>query len=511
MKLSLIYCVAVLSLLCGCFSNAPPRMDSPDPCSGAGCVSPAVPCDLTRFGERCETGGVCAVIDPCGGPVPCFDGGCPDVCEPLWGCVEPTPEGEACTYDQGLCEAGTRCRPVNDECELVDCDPNTGSCAQSCETLELACQPILEAASCDELVCRRGEVCKEELNTDCAPDQPCDETRTRAYCAIDEVPNEQSCLSGRITCGYGEVCAPDGYRVIHPGNQPPYFQAPWVCQPSRLNACNTVSCPETYTCMEALGPDGEIACEGKACDIVESSKRPVCVADPIATTCDPDNPNACGPEELCLADTSVTCRDQYYSINGQAFGQCLEEFTCQSEALACRAEGQRCPSGKTCQVAACEEDCNDENACNGDGCTARFECVELTEPFSVGYQCDPARGQCEAGLECRQSRSLCFETTCPNGEPGCATREMNYFCHYPTEGASCDDIYCRETEACEVEPTSGQARCVMQFSPGDCDPSLPDACANGTVCLPDYETPVCEGACSRDATCTVPYRCQSSR
>ena len=152
-----------------------------------------------------------------------------------------------------LCEAGTRCRPVNDECELVDCNPNTGSCAQSCETLELACQPILEAASCDELVCRRGEICKEELNVECALDQPCDETRTRAYCAIEEVPNEQSCLSGRITCGYGEVCAPDGYRVMHPGNQPPYFQAPWVCQPSRLNACNTVSCPETYTCMEALG------------------------------------------------------------------------------------------------------------------------------------------------------------------------------------------------------------------------------------------------------------------
>ena len=117
---------------------------------------------LNPFGERCETGGVCAVIDPCGGPVPCFDGDCPDVCEPLWGCVEPTPEGEACTYDQGLCEAGTRCRPVNDECELVDCNPNTGSCAQSCETLELACQPILEAASVMNW-CRRGEICKEEL------------------------------------------------------------------------------------------------------------------------------------------------------------------------------------------------------------------------------------------------------------------------------------------------------------------------------------------------------------
>ena len=61
---------------------------------------------------------------------------------------------------------------------------------------------------------------------------------------------------------------------------------------------------------------------------------------------------------------------------------------------------------------------------------------------------------------------------------------MRYLCNPPTEGASCDDINCRVNEVCEIDPGSEQAICVTQFSIGDCDPTLPDACAEGRACLP---------------------------
>ena len=49
--------------------------------------------------------------------------------------------------------------------------------------------------------------------------------------------------------------------------------------------------------------------------------------------------NACGPEEL----VPYVCgaRDQYYSINGQAFGQCLEEFTLSEPFVAPKDRGAR--------------------------------------------------------------------------------------------------------------------------------------------------------------------------
>ena len=216
---------------------------------------------------------------------------------------------------------------------------------------------------------------------------------------------------------------------MHPGNQPPYFQAPWVCQPSRLNACNTVSCPETYTCMEALGPDGEITVRARHVTLWKAANDQF-VADPIATTVIPTMPMPVVQKSsvswICLRCVATNIIRSMVRLLGSVSRSL---YASPSPCLSRRRT--EVPERKTCQIAACDGDCNDENACTGDDCTARFECVELTEPFSVGYQCDPTRGQCEAGLECRQSRSLCFETTCPNGEPGCATREMNYFCHYP--------------------------------------------------------------------------------
>ena len=394
---------------------------------------------------------------------------------------------------------------------VLDTLPSNGSCSQGCQIQEMTCQPNFTGDSCDTLDCRRGEVCVEETMSACdGDDQMCLASMTRATCVVDKSPREEWCLGGRNTCEYGEVCAPDIYRTAQYGDYGPYYETPWLCQPSRLNACSTVSCPDDYTCMEAVGPDGQVACEGKACDIVENIERPICVAQRVASNCDPDADNVCGTQELCLVDKRATCRQLYRdrTPDGQYFGACIEEFTCQPEANDCRYEGALCASGKTCQIVGCEGDCDADDRCTGDECNDVFACENVTTGLSVGYECDPAKVQCGEGLACRPNGGTCSPTDCPNGEPGCATRDMRYVCHPISDGDTCDDVNCRINEICDVNATTGRAECVTQFSIGDCDPSLPEACDEGSVCLPDYVTPECTGGCSRDAACTIAYRCQ---
>ena len=186
------YLMVALALICtfGCSNEQRPQIDEPEPCSGSDCMAPEEPCDETRYGQVCAGGGICAVIDPCGGPVECIDGDCPTVCVPLWGCMEPTPDGSTCSYDQGTCEVSSRCRPARDDCELVDCDPTNSSCAQNCENEPLTCQPILTGESCDTLECRRGEVCEEHNEPACDDDddQNCQGFITHATCVVDTVP-----------------------------------------------------------------------------------------------------------------------------------------------------------------------------------------------------------------------------------------------------------------------------------------------------------------------------------
>ena len=173
--------------------------------------------------------------------------------------------------------------------------------------------------------------------------------------------------------------------------------------------------------MEAIGPDGEVACEGRVCELIESHERPICVAQRVASTCDPEALNPCGAEQLCLVDETAPCRESYHSINGHYYGACVEEFTCQPEANACRHEGALCPSGKSCTVVGCEGDCDGDDRCTGDACADIFACEEILTGLAQGYECDPAISLCAEGLECRSNGGICSPMDCPDGEPGCAT------------------------------------------------------------------------------------------
>jgi hypothetical protein len=406
----------------------------------AGACNGGAPQDCAAFDDQCNVAscdtagaeGNCVVLTARADGTDCDDGLACNV-------------GEACLA--GACAGGATqdCSSLNDQCNVVSCDP--GGNEANCDVVT----PRLDGTDCDDdLVCNIGEACLEGVCTGgAAPDcAALNDECTTAHCAQSGAegncdrsaarPNGTPCDDGDA-CNIGERCQ-DG-----------------ECMNSSPTDCSAFNTQCTFAVCDIGGFEGN-------CLIAQLILN--------GTPCDDDDP--CTLEDACMhgtctAGTAVDCTpfdDDCNTVScsaSGALGNC--------DVVAPRADGTVCDDGNPCLLGeACQSgvcingmpvNCGDSgDDCNTASCSptgSDGNCDVLT-PFPDGTDCDDGdaclvdeqctNGTCASGVipDCSAFDDDCNLASCDTAGP-----EGNCDQQTPlTNGTPCDDGQaCAIGEQCE--------------------------------------------------------------
>ena len=476
------------------------------------------------------TGVVCAQAAGCG--VAALEAGAPqqEVCGTLAGCLAPTPEDCADEDCDGQIDEGLSCACKPEMCNGLDDDCNgvvddvasvpCGSEVGECQPGTTAC--VSDGAGGKKTVCQ-GEV----------PAQ------------IEACDGKDNNCDGLID-GFSQTCYPAGSNGCA-------FDEPsgkWVCNGTCQTGLQICAVGAWQSCVGAVTPVEEAACDGKDndCDGQVDETNPV--AD---QHCYPSGALGC---DLTSGSCAGTCAlghlgCQINAITGRSELGCVGAVSPQPEL--CNGKDDDCDGqvdedfptlGKACNETSCQGAgklvCNEQGTdvvctvsstgpspevCDGidNDCDGKIDNGAMV---GVGVVCGSAVGECRTDTSvCANGRIVCNDVkptaeTCNGKDDDCnGTVDDNVV----PPGISCNPTGVAAGVALQGECRSGHFACqgaqgwvcaggqgpaaeICDGKDNDCDGAIDNAakCDPGEVCFEGACVPKCTGdelPCSADRTC----------
>jgi len=329
-------------------------------------------------------------------------------------------------------------------------------------------------------------------------------------------PNPGTC-SGPTDCGVNETCGDD--NQCHVGDCTIWGCTDGYdcvidedltasCQPEGSSGSggsgggsNVVYCgnPDDCAADETCAPDG--TCQPGSCDQDTGSGAPlgciygyVCTSDGTTSTCQPENPAACGEDADCSTNPGYLCVS---GICTAPADQCFDQTQCPS--------GDKCVEGKCTPACAADADCPASYTCD----TNLGICTVPAQPCVITNDCGGPDAVCVDGACVPRSDGA----TCPDGtvwvENGCIpTQSASFTCTADGQqdvcasGSICLHHSCYiacdppNENACDGLPSFNQCKAVTTSSGthqvcgssenlGDeCGPTVD--CPAGNICIDGY-------------------------
>src|SRR5690606_20202198 len=188
--------------------------------------------------------------------------------------------------------------------------------------------------------------------------------------------------------------------------------------------------------------------------------------------------------------------------------RCIDDMPGEGQDSGCGAGAPRCDQSGTAICVGCEThtDCNDQNPCTSDACTAEGQCALTSEPLGTtcaGGICNGIDGS-ESCVSCVDDQSNSNQDVgCSSGAPFCDTsgEDVCAVC-IDDETGNTQDSGCGG-----VTPFCDGGGCVECLSPADCDDGVSctdDACVVGSC----TNTPN-DGNCGGGSVCQ-PMECDAT-
>ena len=462
--------------------------DDGNACTTDSCDKVKGSCTQVNSTDACDDGSACTQNDACqagackGAVISCDDKNTctTDSCDVKSGCASVKNsalcnDGDACTSGDscadGACKgAAVSCDDKN-PCTNDLCDKNTG-CANNANTA--VCN---DGSACTSSDTCGGGVCLGKP-VPCDDKNPCTTDSCDKTTGCVKVNNSAAC-NDASACTSGDTCtggACKGAIVLCDDKNPCTTDS---CDAAKgcVFANNTAACDDGSACTSG-DTCGAGACLGKTlvCNDNNGCTTDGCDAKTGCTTaanslgC--DDLNACTGKDLCAGGKCtpgavVSCDDKNPCTNDS----CDKAKGCVhvSNTLACD-DGNGCTISDACVAGVCKgsggPDCNDNNPCTTDGCTAKTGCTHVnnTAPCSDNNACTTA--------------DKCLTAKCVGGV-----------------AADCDDKNSCTADACE--PVKG---CTHANNTAGCNDN--NACTVGDVCAAGACKPGAAANCDDQNPCT---------
>ena len=541
------------------------RCEDQNQCTGHTCtvVAGVAVCQYENLTGPCADGDVCTVGDRCmdGLCVPGYQQDCDDnractrdSCDPVDGCVNDAGavDGTRCE-NANLCTLNSQCQggncvggatvPVNDDnqCTIDGCDPATGvyhtpkvgdvcdltdPCVENerCRLVGVSVACVGEEKNCNDNNVCTSDGCDSSLPNGCFHLPNVLSCNDLNPCTIGDTCASGTCQPGttQLVCNDGNPCTTDvcEYRV--------------GCRFNYNNdLCNDANnCTQNDRCQvgqcvgTAISCDDNNPCTLDYCDAVQG-----CVYINTVDAC--NDGNECTTDDRCNAGvcggTTVACNDGNPCTTDTCDGNIGCVFT--NNNATC-TDGNPCTLGDHCVQGACvagvPRDCNDNNVCTFDTCSAAGNCEHIAQPgacedgnlCTLDDQC--AAGVCGAGAtkncddeefctidSCNTTTGLCAHankapnTVCSDGDP-CTQGDT---CIVPqgqtlmvcTPGAARD---CNDGNVCTIDSCDAAGNCIHRNQDGiTCDDG--NACRTNDQCIDGTCSGASELTCDDNNPCTT--------
>jgi len=485
----------------GACAGVPKNCEDGNPCTDNFCDPMTGICHDTINAEECEDGNPCTTGDYCelgqcltGNPKNCSDNNecTTDSCRAADGeCLHVPAPGISCgasnkcivsgvCNSSGLCDAVFKTCNDNNPCTTDSCNPTTGICIFTPNTL------------------------------------PCNDGNA---CTADDKCFNGVCGGTTITCNDNIACTTD---TCNQSTGCVFSPVDSACNDN--NACTTDSCSATLGCVNTALPDvPATSCnDNNPCTLSDICKGGICT----------------GTQKDC-ADTLKCTRDFCNVSNGQCVneyfvGPCNDDNPCTTNDLCnenaiCSGSPVDCNDGIPCTTDYCQSGlgcvnqpndsaCDDRNSCTTNKCVAGSGCVfspvttpiacEDGNPCTVSDTCSTTTGTC-AGLpkDCSDG-NVCTKDSCNTSNGQCSWSAASGPCDdliACTTGDTCisgicfgtaSDALCDDSNACTSDACSTtQKKCIYQFSGASaCDDG--DPCTDIDMCV--------DVLCSGTLNCQLP-------
>jgi len=461
-------------------------------CSDDACDSVAG-CTHTAGTASCDDGDACTLADACtasacaGGPAancsddnPCTN----DSCQILTGCEH--------EFNIASCDDGSACTVI-DSCldgacvgnSAPDCDDGNDCTTDTCAAAT-GCAHDVNGESCNDQdhcttpdTCMAG-VCIGGAVPNCDDDNPCtsDGCDTATGCTHANIINGTVC--GAASCaGLDRSDA----RICYAG----------ICLPGTKSSCN----------------DGNVCTDDACADLSGCTHQINTAPCDDGSTC--TGSDAC-MSGLCKGGTAVNCED----LNACSIDSCDPQKGCQhadaSNGTGCLdascADGVFSAAGScaagSCVANAAPVDCDDQNPCTQDSCTATGGCLhpDNTDACDDGDACTSGdaclNGTCLPGAKvtCADDGNPCTDSLC-NKQLGCIVVNNTLPCNdlsVCTTGDLCAGGACGGTPvSCDDQNVCTSDTCDLATGCTHTDNAL--ACDDGNPCTTgdDCASAACKG------------------
>lgn len=363
---------------------------------------------------------------------------------------------DTCTVsnDEGTCtHQAITCQQPSNLCQVNQCDPATGHCAQGNKP---------DNSSCDDgLYCTTDDYCK---SGQCQAGDPRDCSAQDGQCVVGQCDEaSQSCVA--VNKGDGTAC--DDGEPCTEGDQ---CQA-GVCQSGSTMVCD---CTNDTDCTD----DGA-RCNGVIgkCDLTTHKCTFVDGKGPVV--CPPD-PSECKKYQCAEPDGSCQVRNKndYTTCDDGLY--CTVSDRCMNGA--CEGGGARdCSSLDTqCATGVCDDNldaCTTQNVADGTDCEEDGEGCTIDQ--CTNGICGYARAR-----DCSASAYECHYAFCQNvgwGGYVCKTQQMSDGSSCTDDGKPCTDDSCESGSCIHAQKEHCGAKCAgaHQYDAGDDQCGYEDSCVDG--------------------------------
>ncbi len=421
------------------------------------------------------------------------------------------------------------CKPGDDVCKPIGCDPKDGECKAS---------PAADGTGCDDgNQCTKSDACDGKGSCVGVADSAC-ACLSDADCAKHE---DGDLCNGTLYCDqstYPFQCVVNPATPVLCPTKPEDACQPYQCDPAD-GLCHPTALPDGATC----DADG-FACTPDACDKGQCQQGQLdgsCTCNVDADCAKYDNGDVCdgtlycnkasktcafnpATVVVCPALDDTACRKNLCNpttgacqkVDTPAKVPCEDGYTCSTND-ACDGKGACKPGTNTCQ---CTDSADCAKYASADKCAAQLYCEKPSgvckgNPATVKVcesvadtpcsknQCDPKTGDCKMtpvaeGKACEADNSACTTIdTCQGGACKAASNQCpcktDADCADKDDGDQCNGtMYCNlASKVCEVNPSS-VVSCPKKGTtclPNVCDPKdgqcKATPAADGTKCETD--------------------------
>ncbi len=438
----------------GCVAGTPPDCADGIACTVDDCSNESSSCTHTPDDSACADEFYCNGVEICDAQTGCQDGPDPD-CSDAFSCtVDSCDEAnDECVHEpvNSSCDDGVYCNgdevcSTTQGCVTIqrNCSDGVDCTEDSCVENEQRCEHTPQDSECDDdNPCTAPDVC--DLQEDCQTTVLQDGTT----CDIDPTKVE-TCQQGEcvpncvehIDCDDGQDCTTD---TCNSSGVCEYQRNDDLCNEGRAFCDPIYECKPFTGCVAGDPPDcnDDIACTIDECD----TQQQACVHTPDDTACDDG--------KVCTVDS------------------CDDVDDCQHDPVAddtpCDVDPTRVES---CQNGLCvadcleDEDCDDEQECTTDSCSAQGVC-----------EFEPDHDSCNEGLTACDTPYVCiaFEgcvesdpIDCDDDEP-CTTDTCDdtLGCQYEAlpDGTICDDGWVCDAGVCVEASLDGDLEMDIDLPP----------------------------------------------